>query len=190
MNEIAFQIRGEPHAKILDWQRRTDYLVIQHQIETRGRAIVLHSRERGGLHQITELPEIGTVVPWYGESGMGYAYVFMPESDGCLVWVEAQASQSFFYSEAIAALEFHLSDRVQALTIPESSDLRLDFEDTGQSLIFRITDRNYQQLAAWPDFDEPMDAYTYRFTPTTVGVLIAVTHPVTAASIMLEEHWG
>jgi hypothetical protein len=190
MNEITFSIRGEPYTQIVDWRRRTDYLVIKHQIETRGRAIVLHSRERGGLHQITELPEIGTVVPWYGESGMGYAYVFMPESNGCHVWVEAQASQSFFYSGVIASLEFHIVDRLQVLAVPESSDLRHDFEDTGQAFIFRITGRNYQQLAAWPAFSEALDVYVYRFIPTTVGVLIAVTQPATAESTLLEEHYG
>jgi hypothetical protein len=59
---IAFQIGGEPYAQIVDWRRRTDYLIIQHQIETRERAIVLHSRKHGGLHQITDLPEIGIVL--------------------------------------------------------------------------------------------------------------------------------
>ncbi len=79
-------------------------------------------------------------------------------------------------------MEFHIPDRVMALTVPEQSGPRLAFEDTGRAYVFRITGRNHQQFAAWPAFDEPLDTYSYHFVPTTIGEWITVTHHASATS--------
>ena len=189
MNEIVFQINGEPYTQIVDWQRRTDHLIIKHQIETCGRALVVGLRGQAGRQQITEVPEPGEAAPWYGVTGGGYAYVFTPLAVGCALWVESSASHTFVYSGSIAPVEFYLPDRIVAVTAPESSAGRFAYEDTGQAYHFRITGRDYQELAAWPAFGEPLAEYSYRFVPTTIGTLITVTHHTTAVSLRLREDW-
>jgi hypothetical protein len=42
-------------------------------------------------------------------------------------------------------VEFRISDRVRVLTVLESAERRFDFEDTGQSFIFRSTGHTHQQ---------------------------------------------
>jgi hypothetical protein len=185
MNEIVFVVHGEPYKQIRDWQQRTDLLIIKHQIETRGRALIVRLHGQKGMQHIERLPDIGEAVPWYGTTGMGYNYVFTPLTDGCALWVENQGSHSMIYPDAIQPLAFHLPDRIMTSTVPAQSEWRASFEDTGQSFIFRITGRDYEELAAWPDFDEPLEAYSYRFTPTTVGDLITITHHASGASLRM-----
>ena len=87
-NRIVFWLSGEALRRVIRWQQDADLEVIRYQIETRGHSLIIRAGELPYFDNLSEMPEPGEVVPWYGATCSAYVFTFRPGEDGCRLKVE------------------------------------------------------------------------------------------------------
>lgn len=116
-SRIIFQLSGPSLAEVIRWQQARDLDVIRHQIESKGMAMTIwqSSARFHGFQDVSELPQPGEVVPYYGDVGDAYSFHFRPEAGGCcyLRVTNDARGKEYWHPEPFLPLELHLPDPVQ-----------------------------------------------------------------------------
>lgn len=77
---IFFCIRDPYTSQIVSWRRDVDEAVMRNQLG-RSSNIPVIGLQGQGITQISELSERGKFVPYYGEVGGGFSFVFHPAGE-------------------------------------------------------------------------------------------------------------
>lgn len=161
-----------------------DYQVICDQFERSGRAIIVSLKGKPSFGQITEKPEIGEAVPWYGDVGTGYEYRLLPNPDGYLLKVRNLASEHrMLCRETLPPYEIHVPKPVALHQNGNSSQGKernagyaFSEDKVVGEITYCVTPDIFPILAAWSWYGEPISRYEFIFAPLTIGNLVSVRH--------------
>jgi hypothetical protein len=188
-NRIVFWLSGESLRSVIRWQQDADLEVIRYQIETRGHSLIIRGGELPYFDNLSEMPEPGEVVPWYGDTCDVYVFTFRPGEHGCKLKDENVCSAvPWIYVGQIRPLELDIPEPIHIEADPPETPLYDPdwgwwFQpgvDTGPGEIpFVIKSEFYARLLPWGWERARADTYEYRFWTSSVGTAISIRDTIT-----------
>lgn len=183
-SRIVFWLSGESLRRVISWQQDVDLQVIRYQLEARGHSLVIRAGELPCFASLTEMPEPGEVIPWYGDTCDVYVFTFRPGEDGCKLKVENVCGRiPMIYGSHIPPLELDIPEPIRIEADPPETPLygpdwgwwfQPGVESVPGEIPFVINSDFYARMLQWGWDRARADTYEYRFWTSSVGASILV----------------
>lgn len=176
---IFFRIRDPYTSQIVSWKREVDEAVMRYQLG-RSSSIPAFGLQDQGLTQISELPERGKFVPFYGDIGGGFSFFFHPAREVTELVIETAVSgHPFFHPDPIEPLKLKMPNAMlrQAEVYKHIGTVGPD--DTLVDLtefLFGFYREYLDKYRAWEWYNEDVEKFDFMFAPTSVGTMVNVLH--------------
>ena len=176
---IFFCIHDPFTSQIVSWRRDIDEAVLRYQLG-RSSEIMAIGLDGEGLTTISEMPERGKAIPYYGTVGGGFEFAFHPMDNLTEIMVDAVfAGHPFFHPDPIAPLRIITSD-----IILSQAEVYEHVGTTGPDdvitylpeFLFGFYGKYLSTFREWEWYSEDMRKYDFLFSPTSVGTAALVRH--------------
>jgi hypothetical protein len=176
---IFFRVRDPLTSQMVSWRRDVDEAVLRHQLRRGGQVLIVGLDGRGITH-ISEIPERGKVMPFYGSFGGGFTFTFHPAGEKTEITVEAVFGGSpIFHPDPIEPLE---------LTAPQIMLAEAEvYENVGTTgpddaltylpeFLFGFYGKFMDIFRAWEWYSEDSEMYDFIFSTSSVGTAVTLRH--------------
>lgn len=191
---IFFRIRDPYTSQIVSWRRDVDEAVLRYQLG-RSREIMAFGLDGQGLTTISEMPERGKAIPYYGTVGGGFEFAFHPMGDQTEVTIGAVfEGHPLFHPDPIEPIGFIIPN----IMLPQAEV----YEHVGTTgpddvltylpeFLFGFYGKYLSIFREWEWYSEDLEKYDFLFSPTSVGTAALVRHRKsdTLLDLMRDADW-
>jgi len=176
---ILFQVRDPFTSQIVSWRRDVDEAVMRYQLGRRPNIPVIGLQGQG-FTQISELPEKGQFVPFYGDIGGGFSFVFHPAGEVTELTIGTSVSKHpMFHPDPIEPLKLTVPDSLirqaevyKYIGVVGPNDTLTDLPE----FLFGFYGEYLDMYRAWKWYSEDVENFDFIFAPTSVGTMAHVLH--------------
>lgn len=171
---LGFRVCGKLFEDISKWEYSLDETIFKEQLKTG-----MFFRSQLGEYRLAIMKQAekeGRICPYYGVSNTSVAvYYFMPKPDSFTVKVEHLVTKEYFETDipiedVLVFIDREISPKSEYSATPSWFDGKRPA--SGNEIIFRITENEYQNLLEWRywvDNQAFSPKYIYRFGLVTLG---------------------
>jgi hypothetical protein len=176
---IFFHVRDPLTSELVSWRRDVDEAVMRYQLGRRSQILVCGLQDQGMTH-ITEMPERGKFMPYYGMIGGGFTFIFHPAGELTEITVETVASENpLLHPEPIEPLKLSAPDLLLTQAEVYENIGTVSPDDTMTYLpefLFGFYGEFLDMFHKWEWYSEDVEKYDFIFVPTSVGTMVNVRH--------------
>lgn len=176
---IFFRVRDPLTSQMVSWRRDVDEAVMRYQLGRRSEILVIGLQDQGLTH-ISEMPERGRFVPYYGMVGGGFAFTFHPVGEVVEISVDAVFSGNpMFHPGPIEPLRLVAPNIMLAQAEVYENAGTTGPEDALTYLpefLFGFYGEFMDIFRSWEWYSEDSEKYDFIFSPSSVGTAATVHH--------------
>lgn len=187
---LHFYIPAAIVNKIAAWVLISDDAYMQSEINKHGVTTAIKYQGKVGFHRLNEVPKpAGTATPYYGTTGGVYNFIFNVQEDDTLLRIRHSLGNQFKLKpyETVLGSHIQFERHSEASNRWFSNRLETIIEEREKDFRFFIDGEIYANLLATGWSKETVQAYQYKFIPTTVGCHIIIRNIASAEIFDLTE---
>jgi len=185
---IFFRLCEPYTSQIISWRRDVDEAVMRYQLGRSPKISVIGLQGQGWIH-ISEMPEQGEFIPFYGDTGGGFEFIFHPAGGQTDLKVEATFSgHPMFHPDPIEPLKLTAPNMFLSLAEVYPNVGTTGPDDAlpdASEFLFGFYNDIMDMYRKWEWYDEDLEKFEFSFAPTSIGVMALVRYRENSALLDL-----